>query len=126
ACADEFCSPVYEWVITEAIASGLLSAPGYFDDPLIRQAWLGASWTGRPQGQINPKDEVTAAIKRLDAGLASKTGITRELSGEDWEAIPPQRGKEKALEQEHVVEPAAPALAMNDPQSDPDAPEDES
>ncbi len=44
--ARRFCQPVYEWVITEAVARGRLVAPGFLEDPLIRRAWLGAYWNG--------------------------------------------------------------------------------
>lgn len=33
--ADNFCQPVYEAWLTEAVLSGRVSAPGFFDDPLV-------------------------------------------------------------------------------------------
>ena len=44
--ADKFCQPVYELVIAEAVAKGLLHAPGFFADPIIRSAYLGSEWIG--------------------------------------------------------------------------------
>ncbi len=33
---DDFCNPVYEMWLSEAVASGRVSAPGFFADPLVR------------------------------------------------------------------------------------------
>jgi capsid protein len=41
-----FCTPVYEAVISEAVARGWLEAPGFFDDPFLRQAYLGVTLDG--------------------------------------------------------------------------------
>ena len=45
SCRD-FCQPVYEIWLAEAVARGRVSAPGFFADPLIRAAWCGARWIG--------------------------------------------------------------------------------
>ncbi|MCK5582002.1 MAG: phage portal protein, partial [Candidatus Omnitrophica bacterium] len=39
--SDYFCDPVYEAWMDEAVATGRIVAPGYFDDPLIKKAYLG-------------------------------------------------------------------------------------
>ncbi len=51
----QLCQPVYEMVITEAIAKGQLKAPGFFNNELLRKAYLGAEWIGPPRGQIDQK-----------------------------------------------------------------------
>lgn len=43
----DFCRPVYEIWLTEAVARGRIVAPGFLTDPLIRQAYLASEWSAR-------------------------------------------------------------------------------
>ena len=69
--AQQFCAPVYEAWLDEAVASGYVAAPGYFTDPLIRRAWLGAMWIGDGPGSIDPVKEVDAAERRVALGIST-------------------------------------------------------
>ena len=82
---DDFCQPIYEVWLAEAVARGRIKAPGFFDDPRIRAAWCGARWIGPVQGQLDPSKEVKAAIMNVDRGFKTHEQITRELGGGDWE-----------------------------------------
>lgn len=82
---DDFCQPVYETWLAESVARGRIKAPGFFDDPRLREAWCGARWIGPVQGQLDPKKEVNAAILMADCGIKTYTQIARELGGGDWE-----------------------------------------
>ena len=103
-----FCQPVYEMVVTEAVAKGLLAAPGFFDDPLIRAAYLGAEWLGPSPGQIDPLKEVDAAEKRIAIGVSSIARETAELTGGDWEAVHRQRVREAAARKADGLDVPAP------------------
>lgn len=92
-----YCAPVREWVLEEAIARGLLSAPGFFDDPLVRAAYLGCKWVGPTMGQLDPESEVNAAQKRVDGGFSTIEDETTELNGGDFEENHRQRVKEHRL-----------------------------
>jgi lambda family phage portal protein len=93
---DWFLGLVYEWVITDAVVSGLIDLPGFLTDDMSRKAWLNASWVGPGQNQINPKDDVGAAIMRIDAGLSTRKHESAGLLGLDWDRdIQPQREIEK-------------------------------
>ena len=91
----QFCQPVYEAVITEAIVSGRLAAPGFFHSPLIRRAWLGALWTGDAPNQIDPVKEVEAAKRRVSLRISTRAEERARLLGGDFEAIQPQIVKEE-------------------------------
>jgi capsid protein len=91
------CQPVYEAVITEAVASGRLDAPGFFEDPLVRMAYCNANWTGPPAGQIDPQAEIDAAKTRVDLGVSTLQEVTAEMTGGDWETKHAQRVKEQAM-----------------------------
>lgn len=99
-----FCQPVREWVIEEAVARGLLSAPGFFTDPLIRAAYLAAEWIGPTMGQLDPESEINAAQKRIDAGISTIEAETTQLTGGDFEQNHQQRVKEHRLRVEAGLE----------------------
>ena len=48
----DFCQPVYEMWLSEAVALGRVKAPSFFSDPLIRSAWCNARWIGPIQGSL--------------------------------------------------------------------------
>lgn len=82
---DDFCQPVYEIWLAEAVALGRIKAPGFFDDPRIRAAWCSARWIGPVQGSLDPGKEVKAAVMLVDRGFKTHEQVTREMSGGDWE-----------------------------------------
>lgn len=109
--ASMFCQPVYEAVITEAVARGYLNAPGFFSDPMIRAAYLGSEWIGPPRGQIDQLKEGKAARERVDMGISTLAEETAALTGGDWERKHRQRSKEKRMRLEAGLEEVeAPAV----------------
>lgn len=95
--ARNFCQPVYENWLTEAIALGRIQAPGYFRDWRIRQAYLGTIWIGDAPGQIDPLKEVDAADKRLALGLTTVDEETAQITGGDFERNYPRIAKERRM-----------------------------
>lgn len=93
--AQNFCQPVYEAWLTEAVARGYIDAPGFFTDPVARAAWCGAEWVGPAQGQLDPTKEVEAAAKRVAEGFSTRTKETRELTGGDFSDFNALRGREE-------------------------------
>jgi lambda family phage portal protein len=82
--ATDFCQPIYEEWLAEAIAKGRISAPGFFKDPMIRKAYCGAEWNGPSQGQIDPLKEALAAEKRIQLGASTHAREAVELTGGDF------------------------------------------
>jgi lambda family phage portal protein len=124
--ASRFCQPVYETFLEEAIALGRLSAPGFFDDRLIRAAYCGALWHGDGPGSIDPMADVEAAEKRLALGITTLKKETAEYDGSDWQKNHEQRAKEIAAQRAAgmpVPGDKAPAPTQPAPEDDPDAPE---
>jgi len=93
-----FCQPIYESVIIEAVANGRLNAPGFFADYETRQAYLKSIWVGDAYGSLDPLKDVNAAEKRINLGLTTRTQETLEINGGDYEKNYAQRSKEAELE----------------------------
>jgi lambda family phage portal protein len=93
--ADNFLRPVQEVWMWEAVAKGRIPAPGFFDDPAIRRAYLAGSWVGPTKGQIDELKEVKAARERIDGRLSTLARETAELTGADWDDNHAQQVKEK-------------------------------
>ena len=83
---DDFCRPVYEIWLTEAVARGRISAPGFFADPAIRQAYLKSEWIGPAQGMINPVQEVQAETMAVEQGFTTRDAASLRLNGSDYTA----------------------------------------
>jgi capsid protein len=83
--AKKFCQPTYEQWLAEAVASGRIKAPGFFNDPSIRKAWCKAEWNGPAPGQVDPVKEVNAAILRVENGFSTRERETTELTGGDFD-----------------------------------------
>lgn len=111
---DHFCQPVFEAVIDEAIARGRLTAPKYFDDPLVRLAYTGSMWIGPAPGQIDPTKDIDAAKTALEIGVRTRAAITAEQFGDDWEQVNDQLAKENRMRQEGGLGPPENAETQTD------------
>lgn len=94
--ATDFCQPVYELFLTEAIAKGRIQARGFFADPAVKAAWCAAQWVGDGPGSIDPVKEADAAEKRIDIGISTLAAESILHDGQDWETKHTQRVKEQA------------------------------
>lgn len=90
----QFNQPIYEMWLSEAVATGRIEAPGFFDDPAIRKAWCGCKWMGASMGHVDPLKEVNAAEKRIANNISTQEQEAAEYNGNDWNAIIRQRKKE--------------------------------
>lgn len=98
--ANDFCQPVYELWLSEAVARGRIKAPGFFNDPIIKKAWTKAQWIGPAPGQVDPVKEVTAAKMRVEEGFSTKEQETTQLTGGDWDDNIEQRIREEEMAQQ--------------------------
>ncbi|GAQ24228.1 phage portal protein [Tepidanaerobacter syntrophicus] len=98
--ASDFCQPIYEEWLAEAVAKGRVPAPGFFSDPIIRKAYSEAEWNGPSQGQIDPLKEVKAAAQRVSEGFSTRAKETVELTGGDFYKNHRQRVREEKLRRE--------------------------
>ncbi len=82
----DFCNPAREVWMYEAVARGRIIAPGFFDNPLIRKAYLGCTWIGPSQGMLDPTKEISAEVMACQYGLSTYSDSTTKLNGSDWDA----------------------------------------
>ncbi|HET7552190.1 MAG TPA: phage portal protein [Gemmatimonadaceae bacterium] len=101
----QFCQPSYEWGISEAVTRGYLNAPGFFESPLLRRAWLGTVWIGSVMGQLNPLDEVNASEKAIQIGISSIAKEAVKNNGGDSEQIHEERVREHSARVAGGLEP---------------------
>ena len=96
--ARDFCQPVYEQWLTEAIALGRIEAPGFFTDPLIRKAWCNVEWYGPTMSILDPVKDVTGSSLRTTYALSTRERESAEMTGTDFE----ENVEQLALEQQII------------------------
>jgi lambda family phage portal protein len=105
--ADNFCQPIYELFLTEAVASGRIIAPGYLsNEPLFKAAWSRAEWVGDAPGHIDEGKAAEAAVKRINGGLSNEAIEVTALTGRDRDQVYQGRKKEIAQRKADEMMPA--------------------
>ncbi|MBQ7154829.1 MAG: phage portal protein [Synergistaceae bacterium] len=85
--AENFCQPVYEAWLEEQVNAGRIEAPLYWRDDFTRSQYAWAEWVGPSQGQLNPVQEVEAAVMKIQNNLSTYQRECSELTGEDWDLV---------------------------------------
>lgn len=94
--SENFCQPVYEAWLNEAVKLGRIDAPGFGIDDYHAKLYTWAEWTGPSQGQLNPVQEVQASILKVENGFSTYQRETAELTGGDYELNSQQLERERA------------------------------
>lgn len=84
---NNFCQPVYNEWLAEAVAKGRLNMPGFFENPLYRQAWSGVQFFGTAMPQIDPQKEANAAAIRCEQGFSTRGKEAAEMSGMNYDEL---------------------------------------
>lgn len=91
---NDFCNPVYEIWLSEAVALGRVKAPGFFSDRAIQQAWLGTQWIGPSQGQLDPTKEISAELLACQNGFSTYADSALRINGSDFDSNVDELAKE--------------------------------
>lgn len=103
--ANDFCQPIFEEWLAEAVAKGRVSAPGFFTDPMIRKAYSGAEWYGPAQNSLNPVQDADAATRRVEQGFSTREREAVEMTGTDFFRNAKQlKQEQKALQEVNGIE----------------------
>lgn len=116
--AARFCQVAYEWFMEEAVATGRLHRPGFFEDPLLRAAWLGAEWNGWARPSLNPKMEAEADEVDLRNHVITREEICMRRTGGEFEKKAAQLAKEQKLLNAAGITPVQPAPGASGRASD--------
>ena len=92
----DFCRPIYEQFLLEAVGTGRIKAEG-FEDPIKRQAYSQASWYTRTSRILDPQRETNAMILRLQNGLSTYEREVLESTGEDFNDVAEKLAQERKL-----------------------------
>jgi lambda family phage portal protein len=77
--------PVYEMWLSEEIAAGRVSAPGW-QDSRLRAAWLRHRWQGSLLPQIDPVKTMQASKMAVELGASTLEDIATEYNGSSGKA----------------------------------------
>jgi lambda family phage portal protein len=117
--AQRLCQPIYEEWLADAVALGIIQAPGFFADPFIRYAWSQTSWCGDGPGALDPLKEAMAAAKRMEEGITTRAEEVVAYDGGDWETKHRQSAREMAARVRDGLH--MPAVAVAVPPPDPNS-----
>ena len=96
----DFCQPVYEMWLEEAVAIGRIEAPGFFEDPLLRFAYSNAEWYGPSMSILDPVKDVNGSALRTTYALSTREREAAEMTGSDFE----ENLEELRIEKEMIEE----------------------
>jgi lambda family phage portal protein len=106
--AADFLNVIFESWLSEEIARGQVSAPGW-TDPMTRQAWLNNTWIGAPMPTIDPSRAAKAEQIYAELGAKDLDTIARETNGSDG------RANRTKLTRQYDELPAAPWNQKSEP-----------
>ncbi|MGD9923129.1 MAG: phage portal protein [Pseudorhodoplanes sp.] len=108
---------LYEWMMEEACAGAnpRLVRPGYFENPILRQAYLGANWIGPVRASIDPLKESNADKQDIELGVKTREQVCMERTGGEIERKAAQLVKEDALLAGRAKAPAPPGGPQTPP-----------
>lgn len=95
--AAQFCQPVWDAFLVEAVARGRLEAPGFFEDASIRAAWSRAVWIGPARISLDPLKENNADRIAVEMGWKTHSQVTAERTGGDWADNARRRAREEQV-----------------------------
>ena len=97
AFVNDFCQPIFEQFLTEAVALGRIDAPGFFDDPLTKSHWTNAEWFNERSGNVDPVKEAQATVTKLANGLSTFSREIAETGGLDFDDVIQTLAQERDL-----------------------------
>ncbi len=117
----DFDNPVYEMWLSEEIAAGRISAPG-FSDPLIKAAWLNAEWSGSTMPNIDPAKTAQADLAYVQMGAHTLDDVARNYNGSSGKAnrAKLKRQWEELPEPKLPIAPVQTGMAEGEQQDDSD------
>lgn len=114
--------------VKELAAKGMIEVPMQFwTDSIVQAAIICAEFIGPARGQIDERNEIEAAVMRIEAGMSTLQDETAALTGKDWRRVIQDRAWEIREKQKAVgPDTAPPPPHPDDPgEDDPDTNEND-
>jgi lambda family phage portal protein len=96
----DFCQPIYEKWLADAVVSGILDAPGFFENPVKRALWSSCRWVGNAAFLLDPKKETDAIKMQIDEQLIDRDTACAMINGGEYEVVARGHAKELSLRKE--------------------------
>lgn len=88
------CRTAVEEIAKDAIMKGYIDAPGFWENPMRRSAYLQGAFLGPVPGAVNPKQEIDAKIAAVEAGFQLRSDVAAEY-GNEWDNFIDEWGAEE-------------------------------
>jgi capsid protein len=86
--------------------TGVIDAPGYFEDPIKRALWNGCRWIADSAFLLDPLKETQAYKMQLDEQLITRDTACAAINGGEYESVLDGQAEEKKMRE---------AKKMNEP-----------
>ena len=96
----DFCQPIYEKWLADAVVSGIIEAPGFFENPVKRALWSGCRWVGNAAFLLDPAKETSAIKMQIDEQLIDRDTACAMINGGEYEVVARGHAKELSLRKE--------------------------
>ena len=100
----DFCRPVYEKWLSQAILTGVIDAPGYFEDPIKRALWNGCRWIADSAFLLDPLKETTALKMQVDEQFKTRSQAVVEMNGGEYSKNVEELAEENALREAYGLD----------------------
>lgn len=112
--AADFCQPIYEKWLMQAILTGVIDAPGFFDDPFNRALWCRCDWIGDSSFLLDPLKETQAMKMQVDEQFCSRDEAVTMVSGGEYRRVVNEVSEEQKLRESlGVREPGSVSRSEN-------------
>lgn len=93
--SDRILTPYYRVWFWEAVTLSKFDAPGFFEDPTLRMAWMHCEWLPPAKGHVDEEKEARAAQARINSGVSCVEYEAAALGYDFWSEIYPKLRRER-------------------------------
>lgn len=93
----DFCQPIYEKWLSQAILTGEITAKGFFEDRALRAMWSRCNWIGDSAFLLDPLKETQAIKMQVDEQFMSRDAAVASVTGGEYIRTANELAEEKRL-----------------------------
>jgi len=96
----DFCQPIYEKWLYQAVLVGMIDVPNFMKDELERMMWSRCSWIGDSAFLLDPLKETQAMKMQVDEQYMSRSAAVTSVTGGSYERVVDELAEEKLMREE--------------------------